>query len=518
MTVPGNRRVVTLVAGLVVAALAITGAVRACGGAGDSAPPNEALRLMPDETLVYLTLSTDGDREAVRRARDLAERFTSYDRLRDALLQRLSGDDQPVDQARDVAPWAGDEAAFALVDSGQSTAGSLIAIAVTDEEKAREFLERNPREAVRRTYKDHETVRYGTVTTAFVDGFLVIGQDPTVQAAIDRVESDAPALEDDPVYRRATDGLPDGRVLTAYASASGLRRLLVPAGNLLGGISRVLDQPGLEGVALTAEADGEDRLRVRVHSALDPQAQRGREFEPTLVDDVPDGVLGYLGVSGLSGALQNLIVSQAGGAPLERLRRQLEQAAGSAVQEDLLALFDGEVALVLQRQAPAPIVSLIARTEDEAATRRVLDRLRAPLARLLRPEGEPAPEWEPQDIGGSDAWTLRFPNGAGITYAVSRGRLILSTSADGVRAIAGGGDSLEDSDAFREVTESRPDRVGTLGFLDFSQLLELGEQTGLNDSREYLAVRDDLRRVRALGVSSSSREGESTAEILVSIP
>ena len=518
MTVPGNRRLATLLVSIGVAALAIAGAVRACGGSDDTAPPNGAARLMPDTTLVYVTLSTDGDRDAVRRAERVAARFTSFDRLRDSVLQRLSGAEGEVDQQRDVAPWAGDEAAFALIDTGQATAGSLVAIEVSDEDKAREFLERNPREAVRKVYKDHDTIRYGTVTTAFVGGFLVIGQDPTVQAAIDREETDAKSLEDDPTYARATDGLPTGRVVTAYASADGLRRLLVPAGSLLGGLSTVLDQPALQGVAVTAEAEGDDKLRLVAHSALDPDAPVAPQFEPTLLDAVPEGALGYLGVSGVSGALQNLVGSQLGGGLLERLRSRLEKEAGTGLEDDLLKLFEGEVALVMQRATPAPILSLIARTDDEAATRRVLDRLRAPLAELLQPEGEAAPQWKPEDIGGNDAWTLSLPNGAGVTYAVADGRLILSTSPDGVRAITGGGDSLEDSDLFQDVLNSRPDRVGTLGFLDFSQLLELAEQTGLNDSREYLAIRDDLRKVRAIGVSSTGDEGESTAEILVSIP
>jgi hypothetical protein len=60
--------------------------------------------------------------------------------------------------------------------------------------------------------------------------------------------------------------------------------------------------------------------------------------------------------------------------------------------------------------------------------------------------------------------------------------------------------------------------VSSLGFLDFSQLLELGEQTGLNDSRAYLAARDDLQKIRAVGISSSGDEEETTAEILLSIP
>ncbi|HEX2088291.1 MAG TPA: DUF3352 domain-containing protein [Solirubrobacteraceae bacterium] len=525
----GNRRLALLALAAAVAFLAVVLLARSGGGGGDP-PASEAARLVPAETLVFASLSTDGGRDAVDQARDLAARFDSYDRARDALLRRLAGDDRPVDPQRDVAPWLGGEAALALMDTGTATAGSLVAIAVTDEEKARELLERNPRDPVRKDYKGRETVRYGQVTTAFLEGFLLIGQDPTVQRAIDRVVSRAKALEGDPVYERAVAGLPDDRVLTAYASADGLRRLLVPQGDVLGGLAAMLDQPALQGVALAAEPEGDDRLRIRVHSALDRERQERspspfEQFEPALLDAVPRDALAYLGASGISGALQRLVVSSIGGARgdevtqlLERLRTELDRETGGGLQRDLLKLLEGEVALVIQRQTPVPILSLVTRTDDEAGTRRTLDGLRAPLARLLRPEGEEELRWQARDVAGTDAWTLTLPNGAAITYGVTDGRLIVSTSPDGIARIARGGDSLEDSEAFQEVLGERPDRVGTLGFLDFSQLLELGEQTGLNDSRAYAAVRDDLRRIRAIGVSSSSDEGESTAEILVSIP
>ena len=239
---------------------------------------------------------------------------------------------------------------------------------------------------------------------------------------------------------------------------------------------------------------------------------------------MPQDALGYLGASGINGALQRLVVSAVGGAGsdvsalLARLRTELEKETRGGLDRDLLGLFDGEVALVVQSQTPAPVLSLLAKTDDEAATRRTLDRLREPLARLLRPQGEEPPQWEPVDIGGVDAWTLKLPNGAAITYAVAEGRLILSTTPEGIRKILESGDALADAESFGDVLGDRPGRVGTLGFLDFHQLLELGEQTGLNDSRAYLRVRDDLRKIRAIGVSSSSGEGESTAEILVSIP
>jgi hypothetical protein len=60
--------------------------------------------------------------------------------------------------------------------------------------------------------------------------------------------------------------------------------------------------------------------------------------------------------------------------------------------------------------------------------------------------------------------------------------------------------------------------VGSLVFLDFNQLLRLGEQTGLDESREYQSVRDDLQRIRAVGSTAIPGTGESTAEILLQIP
>jgi hypothetical protein len=94
----------------------------------------------------------------------------------------------------------------------------------------------------------------------------------------------------------------------------------------------------------------------------------------------------------------------------------------------------------------------------------------------------------------------------------------MATSPDGVRRLRDPDGAISDAEGFDGGPRRPPDRVGSLGFLDFSQLLELGEQTGLNDSRAYLAARDDLQKIRAVGVNSSGSEEETTAEILLSIP
>ena len=528
LALPGNRRLRIAIVALAVAVLVLLVLLVARSLGGGAPPAAKATQLIPSSALVYVGVSTDGDRDGVKDALELAERFGAFAGQRDALLKRLSGAGGDVD-AGDVEPWLGDEAALVLIDSGTATAGSLVVIDVTDEKQARAFLRRNPREPSTEEYKDHPIELYGAVATTFVDGFLVIGQQPTVQAALDRSDGVGRSLADDATFRAATRKMPDARVATAYASADGLRRLLVPQGNLIGNAAVLLDQPALKGVGLALEGS-EQQARITTRSILDPAKQRESktpftEFEPTLEDDVPAEALGFLGTQGISGAFQRLVGAAAGGAgaggigpALDALRKDLEKRSGGKLDEDLLKLLRGESALVITQDRAIPILSLITETEDEEGTRSVLRRLQAPVAELLTPKGEQGPAWRRSEVEGVEAWTLAIPGGAGISYTVRDGRLVISSSEAGLRQIGGSEESLKDTDAYEEVLSDRPEKVRALGFLDFSQLLELGEQTGLNDSRAYLAARDDLQKVRAVGVSSSGGEGETTAEILLSIP
>jgi len=525
---PGNRRL-AVAAGVLVAAIVAMALllVRGCGE--EAAPVDTAARLVPQEALVYVHLSTDGDRGAVERARELAERFEAYEPQRDRLLRRLSGADRPVDFGRDVAPWLGDEAAFALLDSGQASAGSLVLLSVEDRAAAERFLARNPREGVVQEYKGVRTVRYGQLATAFVGRFLAIGQTQTVNGAIDRSLEFGESLDEQRVYRRAVDDLAPGRAGHAYATADGLRRLLVPQGDVLGTGAALFDQPALLGVALSVQPE-EDGLRLVAHTALEPRLRRGaaaplRPFAPTLADDVPASALGYLGARGLSGAISRAFAAAVGssgqqgiGQALADLRRRLQRAAGQSLERDLLRLLRGEVALVITRSASVPSVSLIAPAEDEDRTAATLRRIEQPLAQALTVDDGAPTQQAPRWVAERGARTLRLPDGAGVSYQVRDGKLVLSTSAEGLRAVLDAEEPLAESDAFETVLADLPEQVGSLGFLDFNQLLELGEQTGLNENQAYLAARDDLRRVRAVGIRSAGGEEETTAEIFLSIP
>jgi hypothetical protein len=146
-------------------------------------------------------------------------------------------------------------------------------------------------------------------------------------------------------------------------------------------------------------------------------------------------------------------------------------------------------------------------------TRSALAQLEQPIAKLL---GKGA-RFRDTTVAGARSRVLK----AGpitLAYAVVRNDLVIATSPAGIAAVANAPAHVEDEDQFKTVAAGAPGKVSSLLFLDFTELLRLGEQTGLGDSRAYQSVRDDLQKVRAVGAWSSGSGDESTAEINLSIP
>jgi hypothetical protein len=253
------------IAGLALAALAaVVSIVLLARADGDSPPATRAAELVPAGALVYLHLSTDGDREAVGEALRVARRFPGWPRLRDAALARVGGS-ADAQGRRALESWAGDEAALALEPGEGGQSDALVLVEVADREAAERYLAERVGAPVGRTPYRGTTIRnYGTVQAAFVGRFLALGPFNAVARALDLEAGRGSTLAADPAFRRATDGLGDGRVADAWATADGVRRLLAPAPGLLGVVGRLLDRRGLAGVAVSlTPADGGAHLLVR---------------------------------------------------------------------------------------------------------------------------------------------------------------------------------------------------------------------------------------------------------------
>jgi len=59
--------------------------------------------------------------------------------------------------------------------------------------------------------------------------------------------------------------------------------------------------------------------------------------------------------------------------------------------------------------------------------------------------------------------------------------------------------------------------VTSLLFLDFSQLLSLGDRSGLMRGARFAALQPDLEKIRAIGLTSTSGESDTTAELSLQI-
>ncbi len=532
------RRVIAAAAVLFAA---VAAAVAIIVTSGEAAPATGAASLVPADALAYIHLSTDPNRLAVKQALQVAARLPDYPLFSGQLMTRLgtiAGGESRVDFKRDIRPWLGNEAALALLNAQSSTAGSLIVLDVRYAAKARAFITAAGA-ASAGAYQGSGLYRYRSGTElAFVRHYMVVGQPASVRSAIDAAAGRLQPLSANGAYQRAATGEPADRVLDAYASPAGVRRLLVPRGGLVAAVGALLYQPTLTGVTVSVSAAA-GGAKLRVHSSLDPNLQpasgpHNPQFTPTLDNVIPYGSMLLLDVTGLDRIAPHVLQAGATGGVVPGLGPLLSRL-GSALQSEgvnvkgIESLFDGETAVAIgpatttskKESSGSPPLIIVTRTANQSQTATQLANLEVPLSQLFPAPSSGSgqvPQFSDRLIDGVTAHELSLAPGLQLDYAVFRGLVVISTSLDGIGAVASHVRSLADQPSYTAALGSRPQQVSSLVFLDFSQLLSLAEQTGLFRGTRYRLLRPDLERIRAVGLSSTRGEADSTAELFLQIP
>jgi hypothetical protein len=528
------RRRVAVAGGLLLIVLAVVAAALMVFGSGVAPPATGAAEVVPADVLAYVHLSTDPGRPAVRRAQTLARRFGGYPLAYAAAINRLTaivgGGSTKPDFATGIRPWLGREAAFAVLDTRGGSAPSLIVLDVANRGRALRFVTGAGAAPVA-SYDGVRILAYRSgVEVAYVRHYLLVGADAGVRAAIAAGTGRARSLAANRAYQATAVGEPAGRVLDAYVPAAGVRRMLEPRGGVIGAIAGMLDRPTLEGimVSVSANSDGAD---VRIHSALGAargsRASRARplSFTPTLQSVLPGGSTLMLDVDGLDRAAPELLraATTAGfGANVAPLLARLGAALAAqrvSVQK-ITSLFHGETAVAIS-PGPTPSLLIVARTSNEAATRSELAQIEAPLTALFpAPSAGPGqiPGLADQQVGGVTVHELGLGAGLQIDYAVFNGLVVVSTSVAAIDQVLSRSHSLADEQDYEMALQGRPSELSSVLFTDFSQLLSLGEQTGLTSGARVRELLPDLEKVRAIGLSSTSGESDTTTELRLEIP
>jgi hypothetical protein len=426
-----------------------------------------------------------------------------------------------VDFATDVRPWLGREAAFAVLDTPGPTAGTLIVLDLRNRAKARAFLLAQGA-SPDGNYRKVQLLRQPSgAVLAFLGHFLVLGQADSVAAAIDVSTGHAPSLAHTAAYQQAAAGEPADRVLDFYAPAAGVSRALLPRTGLLGALGVLLDQPALSAATISV-SPAKGGLSARIQSSLDPKLARVRATQAAL----PTGSMMLLDVGNLRRAAPKLLAAAAklgiagrAAALLGQLGHALS-AQGFSLN-GLFSAFGHETALAVvpgRGSGPAPV--LVGRTHNPAAAGAELASLEGPLTQAFTPPGNSAgvvPQVAATTIGGVTVSQLTLAPGLGLSWAVSHGLVVLSTSAGAVANVLAHRARLSDEAAYRAGTRGFPSQVTSLVFFDLGPLLRLGSRLGLVGGTTLQELLPDLEQIRAIGLESTRGKADTTTQLQLQI-
>jgi hypothetical protein len=503
------RKLAVLLAALSIAALISV-------GCGNEEAASSASSLAPASSLIYgeVNLNPEGDqKEAVN---TIVSKFpgegSAGDRLKVLVDKALRDSDTGITYEDDVEPWLGDEAAFFVF--GKQMDQNALLLAADDEDKAREALETSAEGKVTmKTYRDVEYMvdeAEETNTGAVFDGFVVLGTEGGVKAAIDTSKGDSPLADSDD-YTGAVDDVSDDRLGLVYINSPQLLKDNTnAAADVPENFKSVFEQPTV--ITLDADRDGvvfEGSLPETTADTL-PFLGQGSE----LIEDLPADSWLALAQPDFDKTLDFFIESIAGFAGgRDVVEQQFKAATGLDLQRDVLDWM-GDFAVFVRGSGESNVNgALIIETSDEAASGRVIERLRKLAERQANNPGDRVvPLSAP---GGGEGFTLVSPSIPKPLHLFQRGgRVVLAfgdEAAEGVEAK----EPLSESADFTQAAESLGDYDVSF-YVAVQPILDLVESTSAASDGDWQKAKPYLEPLDALvGGTSGDRDGLKSAFKLI---
>jgi hypothetical protein len=492
------------------------------------APADHAIDLVPAGSYLYLHLDLDRGTDQFSRAQDLARKLPHFEAIAQGISQTL-GLPATVILRGDVAPWIGDEAAFALVAAGAGAPRPLTLLAIGEQAGAQRLLSKLGRgKPQHRRYGGTPLRIYrNRLASAEQRGFLILGGVGAVKAAIDTARGKAGSLSDSDPAGEIRDSLPDSRLGDLYVSPGGITRLLARRGGLASQLDTFADFGASRGIAAALVAY-DDGVELQLDSTLDVRKVRVAPsffqafsgFSPTLAGELASGTLLYVGFANPAETVRALLDQASAAAPaivaaFDRFERQV-RSGGVDIEKGLLPALGGEAAAAVVSARPVPYLSLVFDEVDEDRARLQMARLQSPIIAALKPEqtGQ-ASTFEEHKVGDTVMRTVRISPLVNLAYAIFDRKLVVATNPAGVRQAVEGDDDLGGSDAFKAATSAAPDRVSALVFLNLEALVRRAAPLGLGQIVRGFSA--DVSKLGGLGLSVQSGEDELKTTLFLNI-
>jgi hypothetical protein len=489
-------------------------ALAAAGCGKDDVAASGASELVPAGSVMYgeVTLKAEGDQKQAIDA--ILGKFPgggqAGDKLKDLIDKGLRDSHAPISFKDDIEPWLGDEAAFFVsgLDANGNAQSAAALVATDDEDKALAALEKSAEGGIAK--KDYKGVEYFTDESddadagAVFDGFVVVGSEAGVKAAIDTSDGGKP-LSDDEDYGNALDEAADDRLGLFYVNSPQLLRSIRDSGNP---VPDSFDKFFQEPVVATLDADKDG---VVVEGTVPEELGRASLFGQAseLVTELPADSWLALGQSDFGKLLDFYVDAFAGVAGgRAAIEQQFKAATGLDLHKDVLDWM-GDFGIFVRGTSVAKLDgALIVETSDEAASGRFL----AALERLARTQGDgnlklgPAP-------GGADGFTAQEAGVPEPIHVFQRSGRVVFAYGD-----AAASDAIDPAEKLGDSAEYQA-ATGSLGDYDISFYLLMGPILDLVDSTDTAADPDwqeakpYLEPLSAL-VGGSSGDGDSLRSAL----
>jgi hypothetical protein len=423
-----NRPLLVLFAAVLVLPVAGCGNGSSAGAAGASVAPSAAQ--------VFVSVDTSFDSSDWDAGRTLLGKLPDGNRAVERFLGQLGG--QGIDFEEDVKPALGPETDFVALDvTGERTVVGLTQ--PDDKAKLDALLAKSEQPLVSRE----------------VDGWVAFSDTEANLDEFERLRGDG-TLADSGDYQKVTGEVADEGIAHVFVASSALGS--TPLAGFFGS-----EAPSLA-VSLDPEDDG-----VHIEGAASPASGDlfPEEFTAELPDEVPEGAFVYAGANDLErqlGTLRDLLAEVAPG--IERDIGRAESQIGVSLDEDVFPLFSSESALYLRPGFPIPEVTILTRVDDEQGALTVIDKLAGEVSKYFG-----GSELRSVDIDGVQAKELAVNQFVSVYYAAFDGKLVVTTSRQGISDLREGGSSLADAEAFKDATEAAgmPDETTGFLYVDFDQ-------------------------------------------------
>jgi hypothetical protein len=406
---------------------------------GEGASPGAAgASVAPASSQVFVSVDTSFDSSNWQAGRALVGKFPDGNRAVEWILGELSG--EGVDFEGDVKPALGPETDFVALDvTGE---GKVVGLTQPDDRaKLDALLAKSDEPLVSRE----------------IDGWVAFSDSEANLDEFERLQADG-TLEGDSGYQSVNGDVADDGIAQVYVAGSALDS--TPLASLFGS-----DTPSLA-FSLDPQEDG-----IHIEGAASPATGDlfSDEFSAELPGKVPGGAFLYAGANDLERPLGTLRDALAEVAPgIERDIGRAEAEIGVSLDEDVFPLFSAESALYMRPGFPIPEVTIVTQVDDEQGALAVFDKLAEEVAEYYG-----TAELHSVDIGGVQAKEIVLNQLFSVYYAAFDGKLVITTSQQGISDLRVDDVRLADDEAFKAATEAAgmPDETTGILYVDLDQAL-----------------------------------------------